>query len=422
MPSASDVTRTGKNPPPMITTAEETLKKGFRMLRFPAPLESAFLDYYQGKTLKRVRMGLIVGISLYAMFGITDMLLFPAVKESAWLIRYAVVCPLALLVLSLTYVKGFKRFIQPALWLAMFVGGLGIIAMIALDREFGGNFYYAGLLLVIMYAFTLIGMRFWYGVTWVATTVLCYEATAMLINHTPFPVLVFNSMCVLSATFIGGFSNYLMEHYIRRDFLRTMQLEHEKIQLEEVGEKLQRLAVLDELTGIANRRCFDNFFDQEWARALRAGTCISLVMFDIDSFKAFNDNYGHQAGDDCLKQVATEIRTFARRPGDLTARYGGEEFVLVLADTDAVCAADIAESIRTSVESLRISHDHSLTGVVTISAGVATVVPDPDISRKWLIEVADLALYQAKRDGKNRVVTWQQFRSATLFVSSPSAS
>lgn len=178
-----------------------------------------------------------------------------------------------------------------------------------------------------------------------------------------------------------------------------------KQRVEELAQRLQLLSSLDGLTGIANRRHFDDGIDREWRRALRDQTPISLIMVDIDFFKAYNDTYGHQAGDDCLKQVAGLLKRYSRRAGDFPARYGGEEFTVVLSGTGTGNAQRIAEEIREGVESLGIPHESSSAGdVVTVSAGVATVVPHDGLSVAELIRKADSALYRAKGAGRNRVV------------------
>ncbi|MEK7773579.1 MAG: diguanylate cyclase, partial [Deltaproteobacteria bacterium] len=181
------------------------------------------------------------------------------------------------------------------------------------------------------------------------------------------------------------------------------RLEESNRKLEERNAILQRLSVLDGLTGIANRRHFDEILKQEWKRGHRDASSLAIIMIDIDFFKKFNDNYGHQGGDDCLKRAASALSDTLHRPGDFIARYGGEEFVVLLPNTDAGGGAIIAEQMRSNIEAQNI--DHALSSVsthVTISLGVASVLPDDAATPEDLIAKADGALYKAKAAGRNR--------------------
>jgi diguanylate cyclase (GGDEF)-like protein len=169
-------------------------------------------------------------------------------------------------------------------------------------------------------------------------------------------------------------------------------------------ERYARLALIDSLTGVANRRKFDEMLPYEWARAAREGTPIALAILDLDFFKQFNDSYGHQAGDLCLQQVARALGESLRRPTDLLARYGGEEFVALLPTTDLAGATALAESMRDGLTRLGITHASTSLGRVTLSAGVASVLPKPGASPEDLVRTADAALYEAKQAGRNRVV------------------
>lgn len=172
---------------------------------------------------------------------------------------------------------------------------------------------------------------------------------------------------------------------------------------------LEQISLLDGLTGIPNRRYFDEQFKKEGGRALREKLPFSLIMMDIDHFKAYNDNYGHGAGDDCLQKVARALASSLSRPADMVARYGGEEFVALLPSTGLEGASKVAEDLRSAVESLAVSHEYSSAAeVVTLSLGVATL--DTDGSEKMLSELtkrADKALYKAKEAGRNRFVAAQ---------------
>lgn len=186
------------------------------------------------------------------------------------------------------------------------------------------------------------------------------------------------------------------------------QIERERLlteQLEAANQELQRIASSDGLTSIANRRCFDHYLEHEWRRMLREQAPLSLIMCDIDYFKAYNDTYGHLAGDECLKLAANIIRQGARRPGDLVARYGGEEFAVLLPNTPAKGGIHVAELIRASLKAKAIAHAGSqISASVTLSLGVASVIPKSQLSPNQLITEADKALYQAKLFGRDRVV------------------
>jgi diguanylate cyclase (GGDEF)-like protein len=174
--------------------------------------------------------------------------------------------------------------------------------------------------------------------------------------------------------------------------------------LKRVNEKLQRLSMRDELTGIANRRYFNWLISQEWARAAREVLPLSLILIDIDYFKDFNDHYGHPRGDECLTKVADTLHGLARRPGDCVARYGGEEFVVLLAHTETHGAAAVAERLRAGVEALGLDHARSKAhNRVTISLGVACTIPGRSGTPEALLAAADEAVYRAKAEGRNCV-------------------
>lgn len=174
--------------------------------------------------------------------------------------------------------------------------------------------------------------------------------------------------------------------------------------LSDANIELQKLAALDGLTGIANRRRFDEVLPVEWQRGQRERKPLSLLMCDIDCFKHHNDTFGHQAGDMCLKKAAAILTEHLKRPADLAVRYGGEEFAIVLPDTDSAGAMLVAEACRSHLEALAIDNTGAPAGkVVTMSIGVATVVPGPESSVAELMERADKALYAAKSDGRNKV-------------------
>jgi len=176
-------------------------------------------------------------------------------------------------------------------------------------------------------------------------------------------------------------------------------------ELEEANHRLELLSTTDALTGVANRRKFNEALDAEWLRARRARQPIGMVLIDIDHFKLYNDHYGHQGGDTCLQLVAASMKTGLRAGSDLIARYGGEEFVLLLPNTDLAGTLVVAERVRAAVEGRREPHLKSSHGIVTVSLGATSFVPGTDTRATQFVEVADQALYEAKRSGRNRVVS-----------------
>ncbi|HLO49040.1 MAG TPA: GGDEF domain-containing protein [Kamptonema sp.] len=181
-------------------------------------------------------------------------------------------------------------------------------------------------------------------------------------------------------------------------------LELAKSELELANSELFRLASLDSLTQIANRRRFDEYLEGEWQRLVQEQTPLSLILCDVDFFKIYNDTYGHQAGDRCLQQIAQALQEAVQYEGDLVARYGGEEFAVILPNSTSDRAVSIVEQIRACVRALKINYPHSsISSYVTLTFGVATVVPKPEISKESLIAAADRSLYKAKALGRDRV-------------------
>lgn len=215
----------------------------------------------------------------------------------------------------------------------------------------------------------------------------------------------FYSLCAIGA---GGIGAIAYRRHVRklkeREEELTRLVGRRTRELAKANRMLQSLSTEDALTGIFNRRYFDDALDTEWRRAERSRSLLSLIMIDIDYFKEFNDAYGHQRGDECLKQVAGVLRAVVNRAGDVVARYGGEEFAAILQGNTHEGARTVAEVLRSRVEALRIAHEKSgVSRVVTISAGVATMLPEEYDGQGALIALADKALYKAKGEGRNRV-------------------
>ena len=193
---------------------------------------------------------------------------------------------------------------------------------------------------------------------------------------------------------------------------KSAEISAQKSQLEKANQELNRLATIDGLTGIANHRFFLEFLENEWMRSIRSKQPLSVILIDVDFFKLFNDTYGHQSGDECLKRVAKALKDTVKRPTDLVARYGGEEFIIILSETDTQGARKNAEKARTNVENLQLLHEASKAAShITISLGLATIIPTPDFNSANLITAADKALYQSKENGRNRFTAAERVES-----------
>lgn len=188
---------------------------------------------------------------------------------------------------------------------------------------------------------------------------------------------------------------------------RTTELQHSEDLLKQANLELEKLVNIDGLTQVGNRRCFDDRLKMEWERLSRDLQPISLILFDIDYFKLYNDLYGHQMGDDCLTAIAQTARQVLSRPADLVARYGGEEFAVILPNTDLKGAFVVSEQIRIAINNLELAHQNSdINDIVTVSLGVASMLPSLHQERSVLIKQADIALYRAKQQGRNQSVVF----------------
>jgi len=247
-------------------------------------------------------------------------------------------------------------------------------------------------------------LRFWYAVVF---SLMVYAIHVVAVVALP----AFNPRLIVPlATLIGSavvfslMANYSLERDQRRRYLLKLVQAHVLKELGDVRSRLQQLSRMDALTGLYNRRHFQDYLQSVWQRAQHDGSDVAILMMDVDHFKKFNDRYGHQAGDACLSKVAEAMRACLREPGDMVARFGGEEFIAVLPHANGAMAHAAAERVRQAVQALQICHaDSNAAPVVTVSLGVASMAVQPGQIDAALIKSADDALYEAKHGGRNRV-------------------
>jgi len=381
-------------------------------LSFGPPVEREFMDDYLGKSLGQIRLTVVITALFYCSFGILDAAVAPAAMKTLWAIRFAGFLPASILLFFLTYVRPFRRFWQVALSLWAFLGGLGIVGMIGAAQGEAQSSYYAGLIMVLIVLYTWSRVRFIWATLTGWLIVAAYEILTLGFSRLSSQTILTHNFFFIGSNLLGMLACYAIERYARTEFVmaRLLKEEQENVrrankELSERNEELKGLAEVDDLTRIPTRRMFEQELKRGWRRTVRASRPLTLLLCDVDYFKSFNELYGHQAGDDCLLKIARTMAASARRPGDYAARYGGEEFAIILQDTGLEGAQHVAERICQAVRNLAIPHAGSATAKqVTISVGGASIQPTLEGEPQVLIRKADECLYQAKGEGRNRVV------------------
>jgi diguanylate cyclase (GGDEF)-like protein len=388
-----------------VVQIESILDHQFYALKFTTAVERQYRQYYAARYLNYSRLTILVGLLMVLALGALDVLFLQTQLDSVLFIRYMWVTPLMLILLGLSLTRYFERYQQAILVAVLLVISLVMITLIAIIPAEVARLYFSGLLLVIIFGFCLARLCFWYATITALIIGAMFNMVIFVIHPETYDLQLAHNFFYWGACALALFCNYFLEHGIRTEYLQAQLLKYQKADLQRANEQLQQLASIDGLTGITNRRHFDEMFAHEWRRAQRVGHSLAVLMLDIDFFKRYNDTYGHQAGDECLSKVAACLRVCLKRPGDLVARYGGEEFVVLLPDLTQEGAHAIASYMCQQVEALGIAHEASdVKPVITISVGAATCEPMQGSTPTELLSKADDALYDAKSAGRNRVV------------------
>lgn len=394
-----------------MSQVQDLLNLGFRWMKFPQALENDFLEQDPVGRLRHFLISGVISLLVYNGFLVADYLIIPDVFPIAASLRLLVFTPISLLAMAILWTGRHRPEASHPLMLdtTVLISGLFAAATLAyalsITNSPMSDFYHAGFAVVVMYGNLVQRLRFWSAVPF-SLTVLAIQIVgiAVLPNFNPRLVL---PLCLLTSSTVA-FSlcaNYVMERDKRRRYLLTVR-EHELVkQLSDVNLQLQQLSRVDALTGLFNRRHFQEYLQNLWQRARHEGSEVAIIMMDVDHFKGYNDHHGHPMGDECLRKVAAVMQSSLRQPGDMVARYGGEEFIAVLPNSSLPVALQAAERVRMAVEALSLPHAGSPNlPVVTVSLGVAwTNAAAPSVTPDSLISSADRALYDAKRQGRNRV-------------------
>lgn len=365
------------------------LRSGFSWLRFVGELEPEFRLYHTQAHLLRMRGGLLVALLMWFLFTLFDLFMLP---ESFRLHSVAVrgaLYPVLLFNLWATYRRGWAPQLQWIAGVSALAGGLAVDGVIWVARADGFALPYEGIILMTVFFYFLTGLRF-------STACICGWLTfagylaVELLNQMPAQVLLPNAVFLGSANLIGAFGCYFLEYSSRQTFLAE--------------GLMQDIAERDFLTGLLNRRAFSERASRSWRQAIRSQQSVAVLMLDVDHFKAYNDHYGHAAGDLALQAVARTLGQHAQRPLDMLARYGGEEFVGLWVGANSEAMLELAERIRHDIEALALHAYSSAAQVVTLSIGVAYWSSPQPNGLEQAQRLADEALYAAKAQGRNCVV------------------
>jgi diguanylate cyclase (GGDEF)-like protein len=368
----------------------DQLRRGFSKLRFAGPLEKDFREFYVAQNLPRARLSGLIALILVLAVTCIDLVFgaAPALELNA--LRLGVLSPMVAVVAIAMSLPAGRRYYNEIASIGVTLVGFVVTYIAHIAALHDASYVLAGLLLVILYACLFLGLLFNVAIGIAALLVAVHFGMGLFMGL-PLSELCYMTAMLGAAAVIGGIATYNLEYALRTNFLET--------------RLLNELAERDGLTGLYNRRIFDDYVRRVWRQSRREEVALEIIFIDIDFFKIYNDLYGHQAGDDCLKRVAACIARCAKRPFDFLARYGGEEFVLILYGPPDDYARSLPEQIRCDVMDLVIPHAGSeVAKYVSVSVGVAFARAGVTRSLTGAIQTADEALYQAKREGRNRVV------------------
>jgi diguanylate cyclase (GGDEF)-like protein len=357
-------------------------------LRFAPPLEREFVQSHLAQMRARVRLFQILALP-FAIIICTKEVFESGLWSLQAALHLGLFLPGALTIAWIAWSPCFPRLYLPAARLLVpFVSAFGAVC-VAADSAAGRPEELAYISTNLISVFFLTGLLFRQAVFTAIAVLITFITAARLFGLQAGTVLEFSGFLVLTGT-MASVAHRSVEQANRRSFIEAGL----------IGE----LATRDGLTGLLNRRSFNEQFVRAWQQGLRDHRRLGVLMFDVDYFKEYNDRYGHLAGDEALRRVARVIKRIARRPLDCAARYGGEELIVVLYDLAPEHVMKIADALRRAVERLHLEHDYSKASqVLTMSVGVAVVTPTHGRSPQGAIQLADEALYRAKAAGRNRV-------------------
>ncbi|MBV1881390.1 MAG: GGDEF domain-containing protein [Pseudomonadales bacterium] len=380
---------------------ENLLAHGLRMgLAFRPEIELKFQNFYRDHVVKSIRQVSLIAAAVYSLIGLLGLIFIPKETLAIWIALYASVAFVGLVLFRIPHSKRLQKHHQTYIgWGVCFDGTIILVTSFTLTGDLQqyilNSFIF---LMMVLYTSNIINFKTASFAGWgcgAAATLI--TSTLHLTTHWGLLGYIF-----IISNIIGMGICYQNERSQRLYFLQQTLLALEKIQLSKMGEELKVISRQDGLTGIANRRHFEEYYKKEWLRGYRHKQLLSVIFIDIDFYKLYNDEYGHQQGDECLIELAQCLDTQASRPEDIVARYGGEEFIMLLPAIDERGAMIVAKRIQEAIADLKLKHKASdISDYVTVSMGIASTIPKSLDTAATLVRRADAALYDAKSSGRN---------------------
>jgi len=370
------------------------LKAGFPWLTFVGELEAAFRQAHLEENLGHIRINLVLALVLtLAVSSMDAAILGSVLNRIPSMIHVLVMVPILLVCFAASFSSNRMRGYSLLAPTAAALLGLSVVAIQIIASLGGVSILFPCLLLTSIFIFFMCGLVFYHSLAANLLVTLAYLGAGTVLQL-PSREFGYDALCLLGANLFCASVVYMHEKTSRLKFLES--------------GLLREMVARDGLTGIQNRRMFDHHIQRVWQQAVRETRAVAVLLADIDCFKDYNDRYGHQAGDECLRAVALSLSQCARRPLDFVARYGGEEFAVVLYEASDEYVAEVSTRIQRSIAELNITHEAStVASRLTLSIGAAFILPTETRTAEGLIQLADEALYAAKEQGRNRVVTME---------------
>jgi len=370
------------------------LQAGFPWLTFTPELEPEFrrshLDEHLLYTRVNLSLAVIISIAFSAM---ESVVLGHELNRIPSMIHLFVIIPTLLIGLAVSFSPQRHRIYPPLAVILATILGLGVAATQIVAALGGMPILFPCMMLAITFIYFMGGLIFYHALAANLIVIFFYLAAGTTLQL-PGREFAYDALAMIAANLFGATVVYMHERTSRMRFLEACLL--------------REMVARDGLTGIQNRRMFDQHIERVWQQAVRDGERVAVLLADIDCFKDYNDRYGHQAGDECLRAVAVCLSQCARRPLDFVARYGGEEFAVILYEASREYVAEVLTRIQRSIAELNIAHDASrVASRLTLSIGAAFILPSSARTHEGLIQLADEALYSAKEQGRNRVVVME---------------